>query len=129
MHLSTERLMWTWPWNDSLILSPKVGSPGTPMCTISTKAAYALSQEEFFNQLRADDLHVANDLIHMDGTKVMGRWSDLTGTDYAGSSDEYILRYSQEFRGSFGHVGLLGVDEFSCPSSAAPEGRPTLRTG
>jgi len=85
---------------------------------------YALSQEEFFNQLRADDLHVANDLIHMDGTKVMGRWSDLTGTDYAGSSDEYILRYSQEFRGSFGHVGLLGVDEFIMPLIGGTRGSP-----
>ena len=76
---------------------------------------YALSQEEFFDQLRADDLHVANDLIHMDGTKLMGRWSDLTGSDYPGSGDGYILRYSQEYRGSFGHVGLLGVDEFIMP--------------
>jgi hypothetical protein len=76
---------------------------------------YGITQPEFFDWLRADDLHVTNDLIHMDGTKVMGRWSDLTGEDYAGSTDEYILRYTQEFRGSFGHVGLLGVPEFIMP--------------
>ncbi len=76
---------------------------------------YGLSQKEYFDQLRADDLHVTNDLIHMDGTKIMGRWSDLSGEDYAGSTDEYVLRYTQEFRGSFGHVGLLGVNEFIMP--------------
>jgi hypothetical protein len=76
---------------------------------------YGLSQQEFFDWFRADDLHVINDLIHMDGTKIMGRWSDLTGEDYSGSTDEYILRYTQEFRGSLGHVGLLGVNEFIMP--------------
>ena len=76
---------------------------------------YGITQQEFFDWLRADDLHVTNDLIHMDGTKIMGRWSDLTGGDYAGSTDEYILRYTQEFRGSFGHVGLLGVRDFIMP--------------
>ncbi|MDH3272249.1 MAG: LpqB family beta-propeller domain-containing protein [Gemmatimonadota bacterium] len=76
---------------------------------------YGITQQEFFDWQRADDLHVANDLIHMDGTKIMGRWSDLTGDAWAGSTDDYILRYTQEFRGSFGHVGLLGVDEFIMP--------------
>ncbi len=76
---------------------------------------YGITQREFFDWLRADDLHVANDLIHMDGTKIMGRWDDLTGEDYPGSTDEYILRYAQEFRGSLGHVGLLGVGDFIMP--------------
>jgi len=76
---------------------------------------YGLTQREFLAWLTADDLHVTNDLIHMDGTKIMGRWSDLTGENYIGSSDDYILRYTQEFRGSFGHVGLLGVNEFIMP--------------
>lgn len=76
---------------------------------------YGITQQEFFDWLRADDLHVTNDLIHMDGTKIMGRWSDLTGEDYAGSTSDYILRYTQEFRGSFGHVGLLGVPDFIMP--------------
>ena len=53
---------------------------------------WGLTQQEFFDQLRADDLHVTNDLIHMDGTKIMGRWSDLTGQDYSGSTDDTILR-------------------------------------
>ncbi len=85
---------------------------------------YGLTRAEFFDQLRADDLHVANDLIHMDGTKIMGRWADLTGRDYPGSTDEYILRYSQEFRGSFGHVALLGVSEFIMPLIGGTRGSP-----
>jgi len=85
---------------------------------------YGLSQQEFFDQLRADDLHVTNDLIHMDGTKIMGRWSDLTGGDYSGSTDDYVLRYTQEFRGSLGHVGLLGVNEFIMPLIGGTSGSP-----
>jgi TolB protein len=85
---------------------------------------YGLTQQEFFDQLRADDLHVTGDLIHMDGTKLMGRWSDLTGEDYSGSTDDYILRYTQEFRGSFGHVSLLGPTDFIMPLSGGTAGSP-----
>ena len=85
---------------------------------------YGLSQPEFFDQLRAEDLHVTSDLIHMDGTKLMGRWSDLTGEDYAGSTDDYILRYTQEFRGSFGHVSLLGNSDFIMPLIGGTRGSP-----
>ncbi len=85
---------------------------------------FALTQRQMFDMQRADDLRVANDLIHMDGTKIMGRWSDLTGRDYEGSTDEYILRYSQEFRGSFGHVALLGLGEFIMPLIGGTRGSP-----
>jgi TolB protein len=85
---------------------------------------YGLTQQEFFDQLRADDLHVIHDLIHMDGTKIMGRWSDLTGEDYPGSTDDYILRYAQECRGSFGHVALLGVTDFIMPLIGGVRGSP-----
>ncbi|MEM1250124.1 MAG: CehA/McbA family metallohydrolase [Acidobacteriota bacterium] len=83
-----------------------------------------LTQEDFFAYSRADDLHVTNALIHMDGTKLMGRWSDLTGEPYQGSDSDYILQYSQEFRGSFGHVALLGVDRFITPFIAGTSGSP-----
>ena len=76
---------------------------------------FGLTQEGFFHQVAADDLHVTNALIHMDGTKLMGRWSDLTGAPYRLSRGEYILRYSQEFRDSFGHVALIGIDHFIMP--------------
>jgi Tol biopolymer transport system component len=85
---------------------------------------FGLTHEAFFTQLVADDLHVTNDLIHMDGTKLMGRWSDLTGTEYAQSTADYILRYSQEFRGSYGHVALLGVHEFIMPLIGGAGGTP-----
>ena len=85
---------------------------------------WGLTQREFYDQLRADDLHVANDLIHMDGTKIMGRWGDLNGEDYAGSTEDTILRYSQEFRGPLGHVGLLGLREFLTPFIGGTPGSP-----
>ena len=76
---------------------------------------YGLDHEGFFTQLLAEDLHATNALIHMDGTKIMGRWSDLTGEHHPLSTTEHILQYAQEFRGSFGHVGLLGISEFVMP--------------
>jgi len=76
---------------------------------------YGLTHEDFFSQLAADDLGVANALIHMDGTKIMGRWSDLTGAPSPLSTDRTILRYSQEFRGYFGHFALAGLDTFQMP--------------
>jgi cyclophilin family peptidyl-prolyl cis-trans isomerase len=76
---------------------------------------FGISQEVFFQQLNADDLGVANALIHMDGSKIMGRWDDLTGQPSPLSNDTTILRYSQEFRGAFGHIGLVGVEQFIMP--------------
>ncbi len=83
-----------------------------------------LTQEEFFRFSRADDLHVTNALIHMDGTKLMGRWADLTGEPFPGSDEQYILYYSQEFRGSFGHVALLGLERFVMPLIGGASGTP-----
>ncbi len=76
---------------------------------------FGLSHGDFFLQLVAEDLRVTNALIHMDGTRIMGRWSDLTGSPHPLSTSSHILQYAQEFRGSFGHVGLLGVSRFEMP--------------
>ncbi|MDE2805642.1 MAG: CehA/McbA family metallohydrolase [Gemmatimonadota bacterium] len=76
---------------------------------------YGLTHTGFFNDLVSEDLRVSFALIHMDGTRLMGRWDDLTGRPHPLSTDEYILQYAQEFRGSFGHVGLAGVKEFIMP--------------
>ncbi len=76
---------------------------------------YRLSHEEFFLQIEAEDIHMAHSLVHMDGTRVMGRWQDLTGRPHPLSTSEHILQYGQEFRGSFGHVAMLGVSEYVMP--------------
>ena len=76
---------------------------------------FGLTQEMFFRQLEADDVRVVNALIHMDGTKLMGRWDDLTGEPYELSTNNRILYYTQEFRGSYGHVALLGLQRFIMP--------------
>jgi len=76
---------------------------------------YGLDHDDYFEQLVAEDLHVTNALIHMDGTRLMGRWGDLTGEPSPLSTTRHVLQYAQEFRGSFGHVGLLGISEFITP--------------
>ncbi len=85
---------------------------------------FGLTQEMFFRQLEADDVRVANALIHMDGTKLMGRWDDLTGEPFRLSDGNRILYYTQEFRGSYGHVALLGLQRFIMPLIGGARGTP-----
>ena len=84
----------------------------------------SLTHEDFFADLVAEDLAVSIALIHMDGTRLMGRWDDLTGRPHPLSTSEHILQYAQEFRGSFGHVGLAGVREFITPLVGGAAGTP-----
>ena len=74
-----------------------------------------LTHEAFFRQLVAEDLNVTHALIHMDGTRLMGRWSDLTGKPHPLSTRQHILQYAQEYRGSLGHIGMIGLSEFILP--------------
>ena len=85
---------------------------------------FGLTPEMFFRQLEADDVRVANALIHMDGTKIMGRSENLTGEPYEMSGEERILYYTQEFRGSYGHVALLGLQRFIMPFIGGARGTP-----
>ena len=74
-----------------------------------------LTHEAFFRQLVAEDLNVTHALIHMDGTRLMGRWADLTGKPHPLSTSTHILQYGQEFRGGLGHIGMIGLGEFILP--------------
>ncbi|HEX5435644.1 MAG TPA: CehA/McbA family metallohydrolase [Gemmatimonadaceae bacterium] len=76
---------------------------------------FGLTHQTFFDELRAEDLHVTNALIHMDGTRLMGRWGDLTGKPSPLSTPQYILQYGEEFRGSLGHISILGIKRFILP--------------
>lgn len=91
---------------------------------------FGLFHEWFFRDLVAADLHVSNALVHMDGTRVMGRWGDLTGRPSPLSTPGHILQYGQEFRGSLGHINMLGVREYVLPLIAGagntPYAQPTL---
>lgn len=82
---------------------------------------FGLTHRTFFDQLVAEDLHVTNALIHMDGTRLMGRWKDLTGSPHPLSTPEYILQYGEEFRGSLGHIALLGISEYVLPFTAGAD--------
>ena len=85
---------------------------------------FGLTHEMFYRQLLADQVGVANSLIHMDGSKIMGRWSDLTGDLHPLSSGSNVLQYSQEFRGFFGHIALVGVERFIMPLIAGTPHTP-----
>jgi TolB protein len=91
---------------------------------------FGLSYEAFFKHLVAEDLHVTNALIHMDGTRLMGRWDDLTGAPHPLSTRTHILQYAQEYRGSLGHVGMIGTREFILPfvggQNGTAYGQPSL---
>jgi hypothetical protein len=76
---------------------------------------YGITHETFFLQLVSEDLHVTNALVHMDGTRLMGRWADLTGRPHPLSTPQHILQYGEEYRGSLGHVGMLGVQRYVLP--------------
>ncbi|MGH9160262.1 MAG: CehA/McbA family metallohydrolase, partial [Vicinamibacteraceae bacterium] len=83
---------------------------------------FGLTHETFFNQLVAEDLHVTNALIHMDGTRLMGRWADLTGAPHRLSTADHILQYAEEFRGSLGHIALLGISRYVLPFTGGTPG-------
>ncbi|MEX1130326.1 MAG: CehA/McbA family metallohydrolase, partial [Vicinamibacterales bacterium] len=85
---------------------------------------FGLSHRQFFDQLVAEDLHVTNALIHMDGTRLMGRWDDLTGKPHPLSTREHILQYGEEFRGSLGHIGLLGISRYVLPFTGGSPNTP-----
>jgi len=91
---------------------------------------FGLTHEAFFLELTAEDLHVTNALIHMDGTRLMGRWSDLTGKPSPLSTPTHILQYGEEFRGGLGHISMLGTHEFVLPLVAGENrtayGQPAL---
>lgn len=76
---------------------------------------FGLTHQTFFNQLLGEDLHITNALIHMDGSRLMGRWSDLTGEPHPLSTKDNILQYGEEFRGSLGHVAMLGISQYILP--------------
>jgi TolB protein len=83
---------------------------------------FGQTHESFFRQLVAEDINVTHALIHMDGTRLMGRWGDLTGKPSPLSTPLHILQYGQEFRGGLGHIGMVGVSEFSLPFVAGAGG-------
>ena len=85
---------------------------------------FGLSHEWFFDELVAADLHVTNALIHMDGSRLMGRWGDLTGTLSPLSTPSYLLQYGEEFRGSLGHIGMLGIRRYVLPLTAGSQDTP-----
>jgi hypothetical protein len=94
---------------------------------------FGLTHEQFFLQLVAEDLHVSNPLIHMDGTRLMGRWEDLTGAPHPLSTAEHLFQYGTEFRGSLGHIAMIGHKDYILPfiggAGNTAYGQPELDLG
>ncbi|MBA3887522.1 MAG: CehA/McbA family metallohydrolase [Acidobacteria bacterium] len=76
---------------------------------------WGLTTEHVMTQVQAEDLRMTNILVHMDDTRVMGNWSDVIGRPHPVSTSDYVLYHGEEFRGSLGHVGLLGIKELILP--------------
>ena len=76
---------------------------------------FGLTHRTLFEQSLAENLNVSHILIHMDGTRLMGRWADLTGEPHPLSTPTHIMQFSEEFRGSLGHIGMLGLRTFILP--------------
>ena len=76
---------------------------------------FGLTHRTLFDQSLAEDLHVTNVLIHMDGTRIMGRWADLTGKPDPLSTPTHIMQFAEEFRGSLGHIGMIGIKNYVLP--------------
>ena len=54
----------------------------------------------------------------------MGRWADLTGKPHPLSTREHILQYGEEFRGSLGHVALIGISRYVLPFTSGNPNTP-----
>ena len=89
---------------------------------------FGLTQRTLFEQSLAEDLHVTFPLIHMDGTRLMGRWADLTGEPHPVSTRTHILQFGEEFRGSLGHIGMLGISRYILPLIGGVGNTPYAQT-
>ena len=78
-----------------------------------------LTPEDLVAQAEAEDVHVVNALIHVDGTKLMGDVSRFVAGPHPASTANVLLRYGQEYRMSFGHRSILGGDRMFFPLESA----------
>ena len=78
-----------------------------------------LTPADLVAQAEAEDVHVVNALIHVDGTKLMGDVSRFVAGPHPASTANVLLRYGQEYRMSFGHRSVLGGDGLFYPLEAS----------
>jgi hypothetical protein len=78
-----------------------------------------LAPGDLVAQAEAEDVHVVNALIHVDGTKLMGDVSRFVPRPHPASTENVLLRYGQEYRMSFGHRSVLGGERLFFPLEAS----------
>jgi TolB protein len=81
-----------------------------------------LTPEALVAQAAAEDVHVVNALIHVDGTRLMGDLSRFASSAHPASTPEVLLRYGQEYRMSYGHRSVLGGERIFLPLVSALPG-------
>ncbi len=116
--------------NVSLTLRRAIDAPARGWFSGDTHAhdlhqgRFGLTHRTLFDESLAEDLHVTNVLIHMDGSRLMGRYADLTGAPDPLSTATHILQFAEEFRGSLGHIGMIGIKKFVMPLTGGENNTP-----
>ena len=83
---------------------------------------YPITARDVATAAAAENLSVTNFLVHMDGTNLQGKPSNMTGRDDPHSTEHHILHYAEEYRSSLGHLSLLGVSELLYPMASGTRG-------
>ena len=83
---------------------------------------YPITARDIATAAAAENLSITNLLVHMDGTKLQGKPSNVTGSDDPQSTRRHILHYAEEYRSSLGHLSLLGVSELLHPMASGTRG-------
>ena len=83
---------------------------------------YPITPKDLAVAAAAENLHVSNMLVHVDGTRFQGDPANLTGQNHPLSTDRHILHYSQEYRSSLGHLAFLGIRKMLYPVSSRIRG-------
>ena len=104
------------------VLSCRVGIPGDTHVHDLHSGIYPITARDMATAAAAENLSITNLLVHMDGTKLQGKPSNMTGRDDPHSSEHHILHYGEEYRSSLGHLSLLGVSELLYPMASGTRG-------
>jgi hypothetical protein len=104
----------------TLYTADLAGGRASSWTKVTMTSRRGLTHDALFLRLEAEDINVTHALIHMDGTRIMGRWEDLTGTPSPLSTPTHILEDTStpSGRASSGPAGVptRSATRFTPPS-------------